>query len=74
MATILGIIVFFGVSGFILWHFNEAIWQGNDLTCLDKELDSENKNNAVDGREIQIQNHFHGSYPDFLAPLEILDK
>jgi hypothetical protein len=36
MFTILGLLLFFGLTGLILWHFNEAVWRVED----DEDRDS----------------------------------
>lgn len=30
MITILGLFLFFGLTGLVLWHFNEAVWRGEN--------------------------------------------
>jgi hypothetical protein len=34
MITILGLFLFFGLTGLVLWHFNETIWQDDDIGDL----------------------------------------
>ncbi len=51
MTTVIGLILFFGGSGFILWFFNDAVWRANDLACLDIESDPMNKKDVVEDGE-----------------------
>lgn len=34
MITILGLFLFFGLTGLVLWYFNETIWQDDDIGDL----------------------------------------
>ena len=33
MITVLGLFLFFGLTGLILWLFNEAVWSADDEEC-----------------------------------------
>ena len=52
MITILGLFLFFGLTGLLLWHFNETIWREDDeggLTDTQSSEGGEEKPNPCAG-------------------------
>jgi hypothetical protein len=39
MVTILGLLLFFGITATILWLFHEALWRADDLDKFDLHLE-----------------------------------